>query len=89
MKLEILLSAMYLNGYDYINSLNIVSDCVVVNQCEKNTYQNVVDNNRYICYIESTERGLSKSRNMAIRHATGDVWILCDNDVEYVPDYEG
>lgn len=88
MKLEILLSAMYLNGYDYINSLNIVSDCVVVNQCEKNTYQNVVDNNRYICYIESTERGLSKSRNMAIRHATGDVWILCDNDVEYVPDYE-
>ena len=25
---------------------------------------------------------------MAIRHATDDVWILCDNDVEYVPGYE-
>ena len=87
-KLEVLLSAMHLKNYKYIDSLNISSDCVVVNQCDREALQNIKDADRQICYIETTDRGLSKSRNMAIRHATGDVWILCDNDVEYVPGYE-
>lgn len=88
MKLNVLLSAMYLKNYVYINSLNITSNCIVINQCDREFFKEMEDDNRQICYIETTERGLSKSRNMAIRHATGDVWILCDNDVEYVPDYE-
>lgn len=88
MKLEVLLSAMYLKDYMYVDSLNVISDSVVVNQCDKKMIQNIREKNRQIYYIETTERGLSKSRNMAIRHATSDVWILCDNDVEYVPDYE-
>ena len=87
-KLSVLLSAMYLESYTYIESLNIVGDCVVVNQCDSEFHKNINDNSRQIYYIETTERGLSKSRNMAIRHATGDVWILCDNDVEYIPGYE-
>ena len=33
-------------------------------------------------------KGLTVSRNLAIMHATGDVCLLCDDDEEFVPDYE-
>lgn len=79
---------MYLDNYRYIDSLNIVSDCVLVNQCNREMKSCVREQKRKICYIETTERGLSKSRNMAIRNATGDIWILCDNDVEYLQNYD-
>lgn len=88
MRLDVLLSAMNLMDYRYIDSLNITGNCIIVNQCNRTMEWCVEKNNRYIYYIETTERGLSKSRNMAIRHAQSDVWILCDNDVEYVSGYE-
>lgn len=79
---------MHLEDYTYINSLNITSDCVVINQCDKKMEKHIIDNGRDIYYIETRERGLSKSRNMAMRYAKDDIWILCDNDVEYLPNYE-
>ncbi len=88
MKLQVLLSAMYLDGYDYINSLHISGDCLVINQCDNNCTEHIPEGFRTITYIETTERGLSKSRNMAIENATADICILCDNDVEYVENYE-
>lgn len=88
MRLEVLLSAMHLEDYKYINTLNITTDCVVVNQCNENGIQSIVDNRRNIKFISTTERGLSRSRNMAVDNADGDICILCDNDVEYVRGYE-
>jgi glycosyltransferase involved in cell wall biosynthesis len=88
MKLEVLLSAMHLKDYKYVDSLNIISDCVVINQCDTNSYQEVIDNGRKIKFISTTDRGLSLSRNMALNNADGDICIFCDNDVEYVPNYQ-
>ncbi len=88
MTLDVLLSAMHLKDYHYINSLNITGSCVIVNQCDRTGRETVVDNGRNITYIETTERGLSKSRNMAMDHASADICIFCDNDVEYVKDYQ-
>ena len=42
-KLEVLLSAMNLKNYKYIDSLNITGDCVVVNQCDKEDLQRIKD----------------------------------------------
>lgn len=93
MKLEVLLSAMHLQDENYIDSLNICSDCVVINQCDRDDKKDVehvcIDGTTHkVRYIESTQRGLSKSRNMAIGSSTADICILCDNDVEYVTGYE-
>lgn len=88
MTLDVLLSAMHLEGYKYINSLNITGNCVIINQCKKTDSQVISDNNRKITYIETTDRGLSKSRNMAIEHSSADICIFCDNDVEYLEEYE-
>lgn len=94
MTLQVLLSAMNLENENYIDSLNIVSDAVVVNQCDSEGYGRITREavngaSQKVTYIKTLERGLSKSRNMAIRNATSDICILCDNDVEYEYGYEG
>ena len=38
--------------------------------------------------INSFERGLSKSRNLALDNAKGDLCILTDDDVVFTPDFE-
>lgn len=89
MKLDVLLSAMYLNNYDYIDTLNITGNCIIINQCNNSSYKTFDKcTDKTICYIETKERGLSKSRNMAIKNSTADICILCDNDVEYYSNYE-
>lgn len=88
MTLQVLLSAMHLKDYHYISTLNISGNCVVVNQCGRESQQIIEDSNRTVKYIETKERGLSKSRNMALRNADADICILCDNDVEYQTNYE-
>lgn len=93
MRFEVLLSAMHLQDANYIDSLNICSDCVVINQCDREDIKDVshkcIDGNvKSVRYVETKERGLSKSRNMAIANSTADICILCDNDVEYEDGYE-
>ena len=88
MKLQVLLSAMHLSDYEFIDSLHITGDCVVINQCDSEKEYHTSRGKQEITYIETKERGLSKSRNMALKYADADVCILCDNDVEYVENYE-
>lgn len=88
-----LLSAMNLESENYIDGLNITGDAVVVNQCSNDSI-NVIErtaksgNKQTVKYICSKERGLSRSRNMAIANSDADICILCDNDVVYENDYE-
>ncbi len=92
MEPEVLLSAMYLDNEKYIDTLNIHTDCVVINQCDREGIRRVVHDSAKgkvnITYVETKDRGLSRSRNEAIGKARGDICILCDNDVEYVEDYD-
>lgn len=90
MRLQVLLSAMHLEGYEYIDSLHITGDCVVINQCGSTARPQHIEreNGQRVTYVRTEERGLSRSRNRAIANADADICILCDNDVEYVEDYE-
>ncbi|MCR4656443.1 MAG: glycosyltransferase family 2 protein [Lachnospiraceae bacterium] len=111
MRLQVLLSAMNLKDESYVDSLNITSDAVVVNQwSEQSPYadtlrdecgnvtgilsierikrNNINGDMHEVVFIESSQKGLSRSRNMAIEASNADICILCDNDVEYVPYYD-
>ena len=93
MTLEILLSAMDLADVSYIDSLNVTTDAVVINQCDREAYKrltrrSVRKSDQTVIYVETKERGLSKSRNRAMDEADSDICIFCDNDVEYVEGYD-
>lgn len=92
MSFDVLLSAMHLEDESYIDTLNIKSNAVVINQCDREAEtviaRRAIDGGEQtVKYVESKLRGLSVSRNMAISHSDADICILCDNDVEYEDNY--
>lgn len=83
MELEVLLSVMNLKKED-LDKMNITSSCIVINQCDRNEYEEYKNFKIY----SYNQRGISKSRNKALRHSTKDILLFCDDDVIYNKDYE-
>lgn len=88
MKIEVLLSTMHQTDKSIIKKCNINSDAVIINQCENNSEEKLKIRDTYRCkWINSKDRGLSNSRNLAMENAQGDICLLCDEDVVYKDDY--
>ena len=83
MKLEVLLSVMNLNIKD-LDKMNITSSCVVINQCGKSDFFKYKNFKIY----SYDEVGTSNSRNRGLEHISGDIILLCDDDIVYNKDYE-
>ncbi len=87
MKSQTLISTMHLkNAKKLISDMNITGDYVIVNQCDVIKEQKTNNNSHLI--IDTNERGLSKSRNMALKNCSADVALIADDDIEYVPEYK-
>lgn len=80
MKIQILVSTMFQTDYSLLDKINVQSDAVVVNQCNLDNINSFRYKNHNILWINSTERGLSRSRNMALKNSTADVCVICDDD---------
>lgn len=90
MKLNVLISCMHENDTSIIHRCNVQTDVVVVNQCNIDSVEEFNFRNKKgeVChakFINTTERGLSRSRNMAIANAWGDICQISDDD-EFFPD---
>lgn len=76
----ILLSCMN-ETEEIIKRSNIKSNCVIVNQCNIETKKLLnLNDSKKCCWINSKERGLSKSRNMAIKNSNDSICLLADDD---------
>lgn len=69
------------------------TDVVVVNQCdidsrESFTFTNKKGKECKVLFINTTERGLSRSRNMALDNSWGDICVFCDDDEVFEDEYE-
>lgn len=86
MKFTILISCMHQENHDILQRSNVQSDCVVVNQCNIDNVEdfdivNKFGETKHCRFISTTERGLSRSRNMAIANAPDDsICLICDDD---------
>lgn len=93
MKLVVLISCMYQNDTSIIERSNVQTDAVIVNQCDKDEilcfdFKNKNGENCHVKFISTKERGLSRSRNMAISNACGDICYICDDDELLEDNYE-
>lgn len=88
MKLELLVSCMNQEDMTIVNESGITTDVLVINQCDVNSVQKWVRKAQTIRMISTKERGLSRSRNMALAHANGDICLFCDNDEYFYPGYD-
>ena len=88
MKLEILLSCMHQSDTALLHRSNITGHVLMINQCDREGELTCQTRQGAGRMISTTQRGLTKSRNMAIRESTGDVCLLCDDDEVFLADYE-
>lgn len=92
LNVQVLISCMHQTDYSIIERTNIQSDVVVVNQCDIEDFKEFSFYNKkglacHATFISTKERGLSKSRNMAIKVAKGDICLICDDDEVLIDDY--
>lgn len=66
-----------------IKPMNLASDYLIVNQCFDN---NIKIENENV--ITKPEKGLSKSRNLAIKSSKSDIILFADDDVRYNKNYK-
>jgi glycosyltransferase involved in cell wall biosynthesis len=86
MNIQILMATMAKSRIDDIDWKNkcIVSPLLLINQSDFDGTETLND----ITMISKKERGSSKSRNLAIDNARGDICIIADDDVSYLENYE-
>lgn len=89
MNLEFLISTMNRQNLDFFKDMNISSKSIIINQCKNKAELNQIHsvNDKYKC-LSFNEKGISNSRNRAIENSTGDICVLCDDDVIYCNDAE-
>lgn len=85
---EVLLSCMYQTDFSIAYKSKIQSDLLIINQTDSNNYQEICVDGHLWRMISTTERGLSKSRNMALRNARGKICLLSDDDQVFEDNYE-
>ncbi len=88
---EILISTMDQTSLSFLEAIfphhNLENlNILIVNQTKVG--KELYSNQKNIRVINSYERGLSKSRNLAIQNALGKICLLADDDIEYLPSFE-
>lgn len=87
-----LISCMY-QDQSIVERTRVQTNAVIINQCDEDylleyDFVNSEGKNCHVKFVSTRERGLSCSRNMAIRNCTDDVCIVCDDDEELADGYE-
>ena len=85
--LQVLVSAMNANCQQLVEKMNIKSDAIIINQCDKVGYQEQHLNEGTVRFFDMNERGVGLSRNNALLRATGDIVLFSDEDITYDDDY--
>lgn len=88
MKLEVLVSAVNQEPAGLIQKMNIHTDAVLVNQCDRYVYNTLTAGRGEVKCFSMPERGVGLSRNTALLHASGDVVLFSDEDIILAENYE-
>ena len=88
MTLDILISCMHQKDWSIVQRSKLQGGAVIVNQCDRDAVEEQTLNGQSVRMYSTTERGLSRSRNMAIAHSSADLCLISDDDEIYTDGYE-
>lgn len=88
MNLETLVSTMNQKDNSLLEKMNIQSDAIIVNQCDKNEIKEFTYKGYRIKFMSFAERGVGLSRNNALMRASADISLFADDDIVYVDGYK-
>ena len=87
-RFEILCVTMHQNDFSKIKEMNIHSDVVFANQCDRTAYEELEFDGHTAKMISTQTRGVGKNRNLGMLYATADICLFADDDVTYHDDVE-
>lgn len=88
MTLEVLMSCMHQSDDTLVRNSQLNGNVLMINQCDHEDYVEYRTVSGTVRMFSTKDRGLTRSRNMAIANARGDICLVCDDDEVFVPDYE-
>ena len=88
MGIQLLISAVDKDIVALTKQMNIRTDAVIVNQCDRYGHEEMEDNGHKIHVFSMPERGVGLSRNTALLHACADICVFSDEDIVLSDDYE-
>ena len=90
LRVQVLVSALAQDAGQLAEKMNLESDAVIVNQCDRCDYrefflqekpgQELVQTDKIRCF-SMKERGVGLSRNTALLHADGEICLFSDEDI--------
>lgn len=87
MTIQTLVSCVKQNMEEVASKMNLQTDAIVINQCEKNGYLEYEHGGHTICCYDFKEKGVGLSRNNALLRATADIVLFSDEDIVYEDGY--
>ena len=87
MQVEVLVAAMHQTDHTLLEKMNIQSDVVVGNQCDRNAVEEFEWNGHRVRYLHFAERGVGLNRNNSLMRAAGDICLFADDDMRYCDGY--
>lgn len=82
------MSCMHQQDASLVEASHLTGEVVIINQCDWEDYREYPSACGRVRMYSTQQRGLTKSRNMAIHKARADICLVCDDDEVFVPDYE-
>lgn len=89
MTIQVLVVTMNQKQGDYslLEKMNIQSDAIVCNQCDRNEVEEFIYKGHHIKWMSFAERGVGLNRNNGLMRATADIVLFADDDVVYNDGY--
>ena len=92
-KIEVLISTMNLVSKDkLLKEMKINKNAIIINQITKDILKdnliNYNDDKKNIKILSFCEKGLSKSRNKALKNSKADICVIADDDMYYENDFD-
>lgn len=88
MNLQVLIATTNQRDYSLLEKMNIQTDAIVGNQCDKNEIIDFNYKNNIIKWLSFNERGVGLNRNNALMRANSDIITFADDDMIFVNNYE-
>lgn len=86
-KVQVLAAVMHQQDHSLLDKMNIRSDVIVGNQCDRSEVKTFSYRGYTACFLNFAERGVGLNRNNALMRATGEYCIFADADIVYHDDY--
>jgi len=87
MSVQLLVSCVEKNIPELIRKMHIEGPAVIVNQCQENKDERYASEGVAVNVYYRAERGVGRSRNLALSKADQDICLFSDEDIEYCSGY--